>query len=151
MNISKPDSQDLSDNFVTSLPDISFDIFINNLPIFDSQCHPVKLYDKNINCLLYADDFILSENECGLQNCLDKLQQYCVDWNMTINMQKSKVVIFNKSGRKLKRCFTLGNEILEVTHTYCYLGIELKTEGSFSNAIKILSNKAMKAVGRLKR
>ena len=70
---------------------------------------------------------------------------------MTINIEKSEIIIFNKASRKLKRIFTIGNEALEVTHKYCYLGIEIKADGSFANSIKILSNKATKALGRLKR
>jgi hypothetical protein len=47
---------------------------------------------------MYADDVILiSESAHGLQNCLNKLSDYCETWNLCINIDKTKVMIFNKS------------------------------------------------------
>ena len=79
-----------------------FNLFINDLPeIFTHDCHPVTLYNEKLNCMLYADDLILiSESELGLQCCLDKLHAYCKNWNLNINVEKSKVSIFNTSGKK---------------------------------------------------
>ena len=44
-----------------------------------SLCQPPKIYQLTLNNPLYVDDLVLpSEIGClGLQNCLDKLQQYC--------------------------------------------------------------------------
>ena len=60
------------------LSPILFNIFINDIPtLFDDLCSPVKLADEKISCLMYADDLVLlSENEEGLQNCLNKLHGY---------------------------------------------------------------------------
>jgi hypothetical protein len=58
---------------------------------------------KPISCLLYADDIILlSESAKGLQKSLDILKTYCDKWNLKINIGKTKVIVFNKSGRILK-------------------------------------------------
>lgn len=56
-----------------------FKVFINDLPdIFHPECDPVSLGNKNLNCLLYADDVILlSRSKLGLQNCLQELQEFC--------------------------------------------------------------------------
>ena len=64
-----------------------FNLFINDIPdIFDSSCEPVKIGNKYINCLMYADDLILlSETETGLQNCLDRLNDYVKKWQLQIN------------------------------------------------------------------
>ena len=55
-----------------------FNLFINDIPaIFDDSCSPAKLKNEKLSCLMYADDLVLlSENEEGLQNCLQKLHNY---------------------------------------------------------------------------
>lgn len=47
--------------------------------------------------LLYADDTILmSESKNDLQYQLDCFFQYCKDWKLTVNFDKTKVVVFFK-------------------------------------------------------
>ena len=46
---------------------------------------------------MYADDIILfSETEDGLQNGLNILHDYWKKWKLTVNTQKTKVVVFRK-------------------------------------------------------
>ena len=46
---------------------------------------------------MYADDLvILSENSSGLQTALNKLKTFCDKWHLTINLKKTKILIFNK-------------------------------------------------------
>ena len=43
--------------------------------------------------LLWADDLILMSNTPeGLQTQLDQLLQYCADWQMIVNILKTKVI-----------------------------------------------------------
>ena len=60
-------------------------------------------------------------------------------------------MIFNKSGKKLARKFVYNDVTLEIVKTYIYLGIQISTTGSFDGAIKLLGDKANKALARLKR
>ena len=57
----------------------------------------------SVSYLLYADDLVIvSESDSGLQNGIFKLQDYCVKWNLEINLDKTRIMIFNKSGKTLK-------------------------------------------------
>ena len=96
---------------------------------------------------MYADDLILlSESAAGLQNSLDKLQSYCMKWNLTVNLKKSQIIIFNKSGRLLKNFeFKYGNINLDIVDEYPYLGIIFTPSGSFAKATASLCDKARKA------
>ncbi len=120
-----------------------FNIFISNLPEFlkEGDCDPVKLYNMFITCLLFADDIVfLSESAEGLQNSLNKLNEYCKKWLLTVNINKTKVMVINKGGRlhdNLK--FTLDNETLDVVKEYKYLGLLLNNSGSFVKSIENLS------------
>jgi hypothetical protein len=74
-----------------------FNCFINDLhSIFDGTCDPVCLDETSINSLSFADDLvILSESQSGLQSALNKLENYCHKWQLTVNKNKTKVMIFH--------------------------------------------------------
>jgi len=95
--------------------------------------------------LLYADDLVLiSNNAEGLQHKLEILHQYCRDWCLKDNIKKTKVVIFNQTGRLITENFTLGSEAIECVNRYKYLGIMLLASGTFKEARHVLYNKALK-------
>ena len=85
------------------LSPILFNLFIDDIKeIFNRQCDPVLLFDTFMNHLLYADDLIMMSNSAeGLQTCIDNLEEYCKKWHWTINTVKSKIIIFNESGKIL--------------------------------------------------
>ncbi|KAK3093734.1 hypothetical protein FSP39_019388 [Pinctada imbricata] len=62
------------DNLSPSL----FKIFINDLPTYlQSTPDPIKLDEKDVHCLMFADDIVLfSKSEVGLQEKLNKLHEY---------------------------------------------------------------------------
>ena len=85
------------------LSPILFNLFIDDIDnIFDQTCAPLSLMDVELNHLLYADDLILiSRSPVILQNCLNALGTYCKNWDLTVNIKKSKVMIFNPAGKML--------------------------------------------------
>ena len=107
-----------------------FNIFVNDIvDIFDPNCDPLIKGECKINCLLYAGDLILlSESEHGLQRYLDTLSCFAKKWQMRINV-KTKAIIFNKSGKIFRSEFKPGNQPVQVTDSYVYLGIT--PSGSF--------------------
>ena len=115
---------------------------------FNLECDPVSINGKSISCLLYADDIVLmSQSANGLQTILDNLKLFCDKWNLKVNIQKTKVMIFNKSGKVLKGyTFSFEEQSLELVSEYKYLGIIFKPSGSFSFAINYLSKKTSKAM-----
>ena len=49
--------------------------------------------------MLYADDTVLfSESKEGSQYQLDCFLQYCKDWKLEVNIDKTKITIFTKGG-----------------------------------------------------
>ena len=65
---------------------------------------------------MYADDVILiPESANGLQNCLNKLSDYCETWNLCINIDKTEVMIFTNSGKVIrKNIFRYNDHVLEI-------------------------------------
>ena len=39
---------------------------------------------------------LVSETSSGLQNCLDRLQEYCDKWRLTVNIKKTKTMVVEK-------------------------------------------------------
>jgi hypothetical protein len=130
-----------------------FNLFLSDLPyIFDVKCNPVEILNEKQNCLMFADDIVLfSESSTGLQNCLNKLNDYCTKWKLTVNINKTKIIIFNKGGHSIKKFnFLYGEENIEIVQNYCYLGICFSSCGSFNLAMKNILDKSMKAFYKLK-
>ena len=57
--------------------------------------------------MLWADDLLLSKSETGLQNMLTELKSYSEENGITLNIKKTKVMIFNKSGRHIGETFIM--------------------------------------------
>ena len=60
--------------------------------------------------------------------------------------KKEKSYYFNKSGKIFRSEFKLGNQPIQVTDSYVYLGITFTPSGSFSLAQKKLYNKATRSL-----
>ena len=72
--------------------------------IFDESCDQVNIDDYKLSCLMYEDDIVLMSSSAeGLQVAINKLQLYLSEWHLELNTSKSKIIIFNKSGLKLKQ------------------------------------------------
>ena len=133
-----------------NLSPILFDIFFDDIEdIFDENCDPVSLSDDlSINHLLYADDILalLSLSSEGLQYSLNKLYTYCNKWKLEVSTIKTKVMIFNSSGRLLKGYRFYYNGIsLEQVKEFKYLGTTFSASGSHQLPKEKLRKQANKA------
>ena len=111
-----------------------FNLFINDLPdIFNEDCHPVKIGGEHkLNCLMYADDLIiLSESAQGLQKSLDKLKTYTNNWDLKLNLKKTRIMIFRRGGPKCNTQFFFGTDTVEHATHYKYLGTIITDTGNF--------------------
>jgi hypothetical protein len=129
-------------------------MYINEIPnLFEKiPSDPLVLPNgTSINSLLYADDLvILSQSQSGLQNCLNQLHNWCKKWLMKINTKKTKIMVFQKHNSKLPNLnFHIGNENIEITKEYTYLGLKLAQNGKFKAAKQQLSEKALHALFKI--
>ena len=96
-----------------------FSLFINGLNRnFDEKCDQVLIGERLLSCLMFADHIVLlSKSVEGLQNALNCLSGFCLRWNLKFNINKTKVIIFNKSGKILKGfSFTFDDQTVEVVN-----------------------------------
>ena len=134
------------------LSPLLFNIFMADFPPSLSQDIGVQLTDSTrINCILWADDIILlSETENGLNKLLSELNVYSDLNRLTVNTEKTKCMIFNKTGRLIRRDFFLGTSRLENVRSYKYLGLIITPSGEIRSALEDLRSRALKAYMALK-
>ena len=101
--------------------------------------------------LLFADDSVLiSDTPTGLQQLLSAFKKYCEKWNLKVNIQKTKKVIFRRGRTLIEEInFTYSGNIIEKVNTFNYLGLVFNNNGSFQNALKTLAGKAVRAMSNL--
>ena len=80
-----------------------------------------------IPLLLYADDIVLiSDSPEGMQRHLDALHSFAEDSGLSMNLGKTKVMVFNTTPQWMRRSapiFTYGQDIVEYTDAYTYPGV----------------------------
>ena len=82
---------------------------------------------------------LFGKTKDDLQQSLHIFENYCEEWKLTINISKTKVLIFS-GGRYSKNCnFYFKNVKLDLVSEYKYLGIDLSKSGSFLNCKKHLA------------
>jgi hypothetical protein len=103
----------------------------------DRECDAPALVDMHVWLLLFANGLILmSESEVGLQQQLDALQQFCAEHGLTVNLNKTKVMVFNF----VDPCqeFVFEGDIIKCVQTFKYLGILLETTSNLDSAMEHL-------------
>lgn len=85
----------------------------------------------NLYILLYADDIILfGKTPEDLQSSLSALEEYCKRWKLTVNTDKTKIMIFRKGGRLPNNlAFIYNNVNIEIVNKFCYLGVVFTSGG----------------------
>ena len=66
---------------------------------------------------LYADDTILlSESSKDLQFMLDTFSNYCENWKLKVNIEKTKILIFSRGRISEKEKFYFCNKEIEIVN-----------------------------------
>ena len=139
-----------------------FSIFLNDLKAF-LRAHNVNGITCNIGyedvsvylkilILLFADDTVLfAESDQELQYALDQFKEYCEEMKLTVNVEKTKIVIFTNTRNKNHFEFKFNASTIEIVDAYKYLGIYFAKNGSFTLAKKSIAEQANKALFSLLR
>ncbi len=71
----------------------------------------------------------------GLQHSLALLEQYWEEWALTLNLDKTRVMVFQKKARSQgsRYQFSYGGEVLEHSTSYSYLGIQISASGGLQS------------------
>lgn len=113
----------------------------------------VELRQLPLSCMLYADDLVIfSNSKNGRQDCLDSLSEYCNDNDLSVNLDKIKVLIFNNCGRTMnKHVLYYRDKKLGNVSNYNYLGVQFGTNGNFTYAKQKIKKVALIALYKLQK
>ena len=110
----------------------------------------VMVDDISIHSFLYADDLVLlAKNRKDLQSQLDTLDKFSKSLKMEVNLDKTKVMFIQKQKSRAKskrnKPWKIGDKELKECTSNKYLGVTLKSHGSFSEHIDKIKEKALKS------
>jgi hypothetical protein len=117
-----------------------FKLYIHELSLRLSDIEELQVPLLNgfpVSHLLWANDLVLLALDAeSLQKLLDCLHDYAEKWELSVNIGKTNVMVFNSSSRILKCSygFKLGNMDIKPVRRYCYLGIIFSLNDSFKPA-----------------
>ena len=102
--------------------------------------------------LLFADDTVLfANNNNDLQIMLNIFEKYCEDWKLTVNVSKTKILIFSSDRSAQTFHFYFKGIEIDIVTEYKYLGIYLSKNGSYLNCKKHVAEQANNAIFALMR
>ena len=135
------------------LSPLLFNGYINDLvkKLNELDCG-IKFNETSIiSILLYADDIvIMSDCEAKLQAMLKCLNDWCKQWGLVINFEKSKIVHFRPCSKSRSDIeFQCGDDVIETVNQYKYLGVIISEHLDFSLMSKVVSQSASRALGLL--
>ena len=101
--------------------------------------------------LLNADNIVMFANSAEqLQESLNLLSDYRRRWKLTVNVSKTKVMVFRKGGLLPRNLvFYYNGHQLEIIKSFKYLGIVFTVGASFAEAQNTLAGQAQKAIFKL--
>jgi Reverse transcriptase (RNA-dependent DNA polymerase)/Endonuclease/Exonuclease/phosphatase family len=106
------------------LSPILFNIYIEEIirETMEEMEEGIKVGGKRVGALRFADDqAMLAGSQKGLQKMMDRLNEISLNYDMKINVAKTKVMRVSK-GKAKKIKITLNGEKLEQVEKFCYLG-----------------------------
>ena len=95
---------------------------IKRLEILNVGCYVLQVF---LAALIYADDMaLLAPSVKGLQLLLNECSDFCSEWDICLNVKKSKILYF---GKKCPNLFTpfLNGQPLEWVESWNYLGVNV--------------------------
>jgi len=131
-----------------------FGLFINGLEKRLNALEgdtPPMLGQLVVCLLLYVDDLILmSHTPTRLQKQLDVLQTFCYERQLTVNVKKTKVVMF-EARKSVCQAFQYEGEAIEQLNSFKYLSVELHGTKGMQATIQRLAMSGKKAIFALRR
>ena len=108
----------------------------------------VSVGDILVFILLYADDIVLlAENEEDLQEMVQRLETFCVQSQMNVNIPKTKIMIFERktSQQTSSISISFSGQHIDRVPSFKYLGIFFSSNLNFADHVNYMLIKAEKA------
>ena len=81
------------------------------------NCHSIHLNEINLFLLMYADDTVLLAKN---REMMDALLQWTRECWLTVNVEKTKVMVFRSSWQLGNDTFFYNGNLFEIVNTFSY-------------------------------
>lgn len=111
----------------------------------------------DVNIRLFADDCVLyhtiktEDDQTKLSNSLYKVSQWCSDWQMVLNAEKTVYMNITNKKSTLTFPYSINGTPLRNVSQYKYLGVTISSDLSWNAHVQQISKKAMNKLFFLKR
>ena len=130
--------------FICFINDMANDLLSNGISSFNINHFQMFM-------LFFTDDTVLFANTLEeLQILMDNLNEYCYKWNISVNIRKTKSMVFKSGNRRENLNLQYDGSRLETVNTVTCLGPELSSNGKFYQAQKSTSRTGNKSIIFLK-
>jgi hypothetical protein len=131
----------------TVLGPVLFLVYIND--IADDLDSSIRLFADD--CLLYREVKNANDQQL-LQNDLDTLHTWASKWQMSFNVDKCYTMQVSLARKNKRACtYSMGGQDLADTKTTPYLGVTLSNDLKWNSHINIITAKARRMLGMLRR
>jgi len=120
-----------------TLSSLLFNIFINGIVEKVKEGGvDVKIGESVLSVLLFADDMVLlAESELELGVLVAKVKEFCDEWQLEVNVGKTKVLVVSKDGMEEAKVM-YGHSELECVKKFSYLGIMFSSDGRWKKEVE---------------
>jgi hypothetical protein len=123
-----------------------FALFLNDM--YEELGGGFWIDELQIRILMYADDVvILADHPIILQDMIRNLEKYCSNWGMTVNLSKSKILVFRNGGLLSQHeKWVFNGAPIDIVGRYEYLEVLFTPKVSYTQHIQERSKKAKRYV-----
>ena len=110
----------------------------------------VKFSKTKMSGLLFADDYVgLAETRRALQSLIDIVYNYSKRWRFEAILKKKCHCSIFKNRKRISGKWVWGDESLPILDSYCYLGVQFSSDGSWDKHIISLIMRNRQKLGGL--
>lgn len=109
----------------------------------------MKLGKERIWSLAYADDIVLMAKSRVLEDRTGMLRRFLKDRKIELNIEKTKVMIFNKKRIGRKFIWEWGKKKIEEVENFRYLGFAFSKNRGYETHIRELARKVRVAANKV--
>jgi hypothetical protein len=88
----------------------------------------------------------MSETKEDLQKPIDVFSEYCKFWQLKVNVEKTKILVFSRGRLPNNLTFIFNEMEIGIVSEFNYLGVLFSKSGNCSMAKKVQVEKATKAM-----
>lgn len=111
------------------LSPVLFSLYVNDFEMnfIEENCPSCELQMLNIFLLMYADDTVIfAESKTELEKLLSSLKVYTDKWQLEVNVEKTKIVVF-RNGGTVNDTWLYDGKPIKVVDYFNYLNIQVSS------------------------